>query len=165
MRLGVFYTWRNSVQMSTYYPRAGDMKEKWYVVDAKGEVVGRLASRIAAVLRGKTEPTFHPAVNPNTHVIVLNADKAILTGNKRKEKTYHSHSGYPGGYKAITAEHLENKKPGEVIRRAIKGMLPKNRLGDATMTRVRIYTGDQHPHKAQNPISVNLTRRTGQQEK
>jgi large subunit ribosomal protein L13 len=151
--------------MSTYYPRAGDIIEKWYVVDAKGEVVGRLASRVAAVLRGKYEPTFHPAVNPGTHVIVLNADKAIFTGNKRREKLYHSHSQYPGGYKEISVEQLERKKPGDAVRRAIKGMLPKNRLGDATMKRVRIYTGDQHPHKAQNPTALDITRRAGHQEK
>lgn len=150
--------------MGTYYPRAGDVKEKWFVVDAKGEVVGRLASRIAAVLRGKMEPTFHPAVNPGTHVVVLNADKAIFTGGKMRKKEYHSHSGYPGGYKKVTAESLNQKKPGEVLRRAVKGMLPKNRLGDATMTRLRIYTSDQHPHKAQQPVEIELTRRTGRQE-
>jgi large subunit ribosomal protein L13 len=155
--------------MSTYYPKAGDMKEKWYVVDAKGEVVGRLASRIANVLRGKSEPTFHPAVNPGTHVVVLNADKAVFTGSKLKSKKYHSHSGYPGGYKEISAGALEQKKPGETLRRAIKGMLPKSRLGDASLTRLRIYTSDQHPHQAQNPVAVNLTKsrtaRAGQQEK
>lgn len=155
--------------MSTYYPKAGDMKEKWYVVDAKGEIVGRLAARIASVLRGKTEPTFHPAVNPGTHVIVLNADKAVFTGTKLRNKKYHSHSGYPGGYKEISAGALEQKKPGETLRRAIKGMLPKSRLGDASLTRLRIYTSDEHPHKAQNPVAVNLTKsrtaRAGQQEK
>jgi large subunit ribosomal protein L13 len=143
--------------MGTYYPRGGDMKEKWYVVDAAGEVVGRLASRVAAVLRGKTLPTFHPAVNPNTHVIIVNADKAVLTGRKMRAKLYHSHSGYPGGYKAKTAEELEAKKPGEVLRRAIKGMLPHTRLGDATMTRIRLYAGPAHPHQAQNPEPVKLT--------
>lgn len=151
--------------MGTYYPRAGDLKEKWYVVDAKGEVLGRVASRIAAVLRGKDDPTFHPAVNPRTHVVVLNADKTVLTGNKLREKTYSSHSGYPGGYKEITADKLAEKKPGELLRRAVKGMLPKTRLGNQALTRLRIYTSDQHPHKAQQPQAVELTRKRTRQEK
>ncbi len=145
--------------MSTYYPKAGDIKETWYVVDAKGEVVGRLASQIAAVLRGKNDATFHPAVNANNHVIVINAEKAILTGRKLRQKTYYSHSGYPGGLKEITADELARKKPGDILRRAIKGMLPKNRLGDALQTNVRIYASDSHPHQAQNPKVVNLTKR------
>ena len=149
--------------MGTFYPREGDVNEKWYVVDAKGEVVGRIASRIAAVLRGKMDPKFHPAVNPKTHVVVLNADKAIFTGKKLKTKVYSSHSMYPGGYKEVTAEQLASKKPGDALRRAIKGMLPKTRLGDAALTRVRIYTSDQHPHQAQVPEAVDLTRRTGKE--
>jgi large subunit ribosomal protein L13 len=144
--------------MSTYYPRAGDIKENWYVVDAKGEVVGRLASRIAAILRGKNDTTFHPSVNPHNHVIILNADKAVLTGRKTKTKVYSSHSGYPGGYKEKTAEELEKKKPGEVLRVAVKGMLPKSRLGDALLRNVRIYSTDQHPHKAQNPKVLEPTK-------
>ena len=144
--------------MSTYYPKAGDIKEKWYVVDAKGEVVGRLASRIASVLRGKNDATFHPAVNPQNHVIVLNADKAILTGRKTKQKLYHRHSGYPGGYREETAEHLAARKPGEVLRFAVKGMLPKTKLGDALLTNVRFYTDDKHPHKAQQPEAITLTK-------
>lgn len=146
--------------MSTYYPKAGDVKETWYVVDAKGEVVGRLASRIAAVLRGKNTPTFHPAVNARNHVIVLNADKAILTGRKMRQKKYHSHSGYPGGYKEIQADELARKKPGDILRRAIKGMLPKTRLGDALQRNVRIYNSDTHPHQAQNPKVIELTKRS-----
>lgn len=144
--------------MSTYYPKAGDIKEKWYVVDAKGEVVGRLASRVASVLRGKNDPTFHPAVNAHNHVIVLNADKAILTGRKLRQKKYYSHSGYPGGLKEATADELERRKPGEVLRKAIKGMLPKSRLGDQMYRNVRIYAADAHPHQAQNPEVVTLTK-------
>jgi large subunit ribosomal protein L13 len=145
--------------MSTYYPRPGDLQERWYVVDAKGEVVGRLASRVAALLRGKADPTYHPAVDPKTHVIILNADKVVLTGRKLRQKVYHSHSGYPGGYKQISAEELNRKKPGDVLRRAIEGMLPKTRLGDRLKTHVRIYTGDTHPHAAQMPKVVSLVRR------
>lgn len=147
--------------MSTFYPRSGDVQEKWYVVDAKGEVVGRLASRIAGVLRGKHEPSFHPAVNPRNHVIVLNADKAILTGRKMKSKLYQSHSGYPGGFKEETAESLNRRKPGEVLRRAVKGMLPHNRLGSELLTHLRIYSGGEHPHQAQTPQSIQLTKRRG----
>jgi len=144
--------------MSTYYPKAGDIKEKWYVVDAKGEIVGRLASRIASVLRGKNTATFHPAVNPQNHVIVLNADKAVLTGRKVKQKIYSRHSGYPGGLRQENAESLEKRKPGEVLRFAVKGMLPKSRLGDALLTNVRFYTDDKHPHAAQQPEAITLTK-------
>jgi len=134
------------------------MEEKWYVVDAKGEVVGRLASRIAAVLRGKYSPQFHPAVDPKTHVIVLNADKAILTGRKMKQKMYQWHSGYPHGYKERSAEEMAQKKPGEIMRRAIRGMLPKTRLGDSLIKHVLIYTGADHHHKAQQPQTIQLTK-------
>lgn len=147
--------------MSTYYPRSGDVKEQWYVVDAKGEVVGRLASRIAAVLRGKNDPSFHPAVNPHNHVIVLNADKAVFTGRKMKQKLYQSHSGYPGGFKEQTAEELSRRKPGDALRRAVKGMLPHTRLGDALLTHLRVYTSTEHPHQAQTPQSVELTKHRG----
>jgi large subunit ribosomal protein L13 len=145
--------------MSTYYPRPGDLQEKWFVVDAKGEVVGRLASRIASVLRGKTLPGFHPAVNPNTHVVVLNADKAILTGRKMKSKFYQTHSGYPGGFKQKSAEQMAATKPGEILRHAVKGMLPKSRLGDVLITNLKVYTGDKHPHSAQKPAAITLTKR------
>jgi large subunit ribosomal protein L13 len=144
--------------MGTYYPKAGDIKEKWYVVDAKGEIVGRLASRIASVLRGKNIATFHPAVNPQNHVIVLNADKAVLTGRKTKQKIYSRHSGYPGGLRQETAESLEKRKPGEVLRFAVKGMLPKTSLGSALLTNVRFYTDDKHPHSAQQPETITLTK-------
>jgi large subunit ribosomal protein L13 len=145
--------------MSTFYPRPGDLQEKWFVVDAKGEVVGRLASRVAAVLRGKTLAGFHPAVNPNTHVVVLNADKAILTGRKMKTKMYQTHSGYPGGFKERTAEQMAAKKPGEIVRIAVKGMLPKTRLGDVLLGNLKVYAGDKHPHSAQKPAAINLTKR------
>ncbi|NLD61449.1 50S ribosomal protein L13 [Candidatus Sumerlaeota bacterium] len=145
--------------MNTYYPKTGDVQEKWYVVDAKGEVLGRLASRVAAILRGKNLPTFHPAVDPQAHVIVLNADKVILTGRKLQQKTYSSHSGYPGGYKEATAQELFNRKPTEVLRHAIKGMLPKGTLGATMLTHVRIYTDDKHTHQAQKPEVVSITKK------
>ncbi|MBX7244350.1 MAG: 50S ribosomal protein L13 [Candidatus Sumerlaeaceae bacterium] len=143
---------------STYYPRAKDAQEKWYIVDAKGEVVGRLASRVAAILRGKTRPTFHPAVNSQAHVVVINADKAILTGRKLKQKKYESHSGYPGGFKSKTAEELHREKPGDILRRAINGMLPHTSLGSALKTNLRIYAGESHPHSAQQPEAITVTK-------
>ncbi len=145
-------------QMSTYYPKAGEVKEKWYVVDAKGEVLGRLASRIAAILRGKNLPTFHPAVDPKTHVIVLNAGQFVLTGRKMQTKTYSSHSGYPGGYKEITVDKLVEADPTDVLRRAIKGMLPKGTLGAKMLTHVRLYKGNTHSHQAQQPEVITLTK-------
>lgn len=144
--------------MSTYYPKQGEIKENWVIVDAKGEIVGRVASRIAAVLRGKNNPTFHPAVNPQNHVIVLNADKVVFTGKKLRQKKYFRHSGYPGGIKEETAGALIQRKPTEVLRHAVKGMLPKNRLGDALLRNIRIYAGDTHPHEAQLPSEVTLTK-------
>lgn len=145
--------------MSTYYPKQGDVKETWAVVDAKGEVLGRVASRIAAVLRGKNEPTFHPAVNPHNHVIVLNADKVVLTGKKLRQKKYYHHTGYVGGIREESAGSLLQRKPTEVLRLAVKGMLPKNRLGDALLRNIRIYEGDVHPHQAQLPQEVTLTKK------
>lgn len=144
--------------MSTYYPKAGDLKEKWYVVDAKGEVLGRLASRVAAILRGKHLPTFHPAVDPQTHVIILNADKIVFTGRKLRQKKYHWHSGFPGGYKEATAEEMLRRKPTEVMRHAIKGMLPKGSLGATMLTHVRIYADDKHAHQAQTPEVITVTK-------
>jgi large subunit ribosomal protein L13 len=144
--------------MSTYYPKAGDLKENWIVVDARGEIVGRLASRIASVLRGKNEPTFHPAVNPQNHVIVLNADKVLFTGKKLRQKKYYRHSGYPGGIKEEAAGALMQRKPTEVLRLAVKGMLPHTRLGDALLRNIRIYAGDVHPHQAQLPVDATLTK-------
>ncbi|AXA35252.1 MAG: 50S ribosomal protein L13 [Candidatus Hydrogenedentota bacterium] len=148
--------------MKTFYPRPGDIQEKWYLVDAKGEVVGRLASRVAALLRGKMSPSFHPAVNPKTHVVIINADKAVLTADKMKTKLYRRHSGYPGGLKEATAEELSRKKPGEILRLAIKGMLPKTRLGDRLITHVKVYAGETHPHTAQKPEPIKLTKRAAQ---
>ena len=144
--------------MKTYFPRPGDVKEKWYIVDAQGETLGRLASRIAAVLRGKHLPTFHPAVDPKTHVVVVNAEKVVLTGRKLREKKYYRHSGWPGGLKEATAEQINAKRPGELVRLAVRGMLPKNRLGDRLITHLKVYAGQTHPHTAQKPEAVKLTK-------
>lgn len=144
--------------MKTYYPHPEDIAEKWYLVDAQGETLGRLASRIAAVLRGKHLPTFHPAVNPKTFVVVINADKVVLTGSKLRTKIYYRHSNWPGGLKSATAIELNQRKPGELVRLAVKGMLPKNRLGDRLITHLKVYAGGTHPHAAQKPEPIKLTK-------
>jgi len=147
--------------MGTYSPKPGEIAEKWYVVDAEGQIVGRLAARIAKVLRGKHLPTFSPHWDMGSHVVVVNADKAVLTGRKMRDKVYYHHTGYPGGIKSVTAEKLNERKPGEVLRKAVHGMLPKNRLGRVMRKRLRIFAGPTHRHAAQNPEPLDLhTRET-----
>jgi large subunit ribosomal protein L13 len=150
--------------VKTYTPKQGDLTEKWYVVDAQDQILGRLAARIAAVLRGKCMPTFTPYANMQTHVIVVNADKVRLTGKKMKTKTYYRHTLYPGGIRSTTAEQLLQKKPTELLRRAVRGMIPHNRLGSATMKRLRIYAQPTHPHQAQNPEPLQLITRKAREE-
>jgi len=150
--------------VKTYTPKQGDLTEKWYVVDAQDQILGRLAARIAAVLRGKRMPTFTPYVNMQTHVIVVNAGKVRLTGKKMKTKTYYHHTLYPGGIRSTTAEQLLQKKPTELVRRAVRGMIPHNRLGSATMKRLRIYAQPTHPHQAQNPEPLQLITRKAREE-
>jgi large subunit ribosomal protein L13 len=143
----------------SYYPKASDVQEQWFLVDAKGETVGRLASRIALILRGKNSPTYHPAVNPRNHVVVINADKAVFTGDKARTKQYYWHTQYPGGLRSTTPEKLNARKPGEPLREAVHGMLPKNRLGDALKRNLRIYAGEEHPHQAQAPQTIEITKK------
>ena len=150
--------------MKTYTPKKGDLTDKWYVVDAQDQILGRLAARIAAVLRGKCLPTFTPYANMQTHVIVVNAGKVRLTGKKLKTKTYYHHTLYPGGIRSTTAEQLLQKKPTELVRRAVRGMIPHNRLGSATMKRLRIYAQPTHPHQAQNPEPLQLITRKAREE-
>jgi len=150
--------------VKTYTPKQGDLTEKWYVVDAQDQILGRLAARIAAVLRGKCLPTFTPYANMQTHVIVVNAGKVRLTGKKMKTKTYYRHTLYPGGIRSTTAEQLLQKKPTELVRRAVRGMIPHNRLGSATMKRLRIYAQPTHPHQAQNPEPLQLITRKAREE-
>jgi large subunit ribosomal protein L13 len=124
---------------------------KWFVVDASGQVLGRLATRVATVLRGKHKPIYTPHVDGGDHVIVINAEHVRLTGNKLAAKTYYLHSGYPGGIKAQTAEEILRKHPERVIEKAIKGMLPKNPLGRAMFKKLKVYAGSSHNHEAQKP--------------
>ncbi len=140
----------------TYSAKRSDIKEKWIVVDAKGAVLGRLASNIAARLRGKHNPLFTPHVDSGDWVVVVNADKIVLTGRKWQKKLYYRHSGYIGGLKMITAQKLMEKRPEDLIRFAVKGMLPKNKLGRKLFKKLKVYVGDQHPHAAQQPESLVL---------
>ncbi len=128
---------------------------KWYVVDAEGEVLGRLSSNIASVLRGKHKPSFTPHVDTGDYVIVVNAEKVRLTGAKWEQKEYLSYSGYPGGQKRITAKELLAKKPCSIIEKAVRGMLPKNKLGRAMHKKLFVYEGSEHPHQAQKPEDFN----------
>ena len=135
----------------TYTVRASEIERRWYVVDAADETLGRLASRIARVLEGKHKPTFTPNLDSGDHVIVLNAGRIAVTSNKRETKLYIRHSGYPQGYKEETLGHLLERRPEEVIRRAVKGMLPRNRLGIQQLRKLKVYAGTDHPHQAQRP--------------
>lgn len=142
--------------MKSYMPRNDDFEKKWYLVDASGKRVGRLASRVVSVLRGKGKPQFAPHSDIGDFVVIVNADKVSFTGRKWEEKTYCRHSHYPGGLKSVTARKLETEKPGEVIRKAVWGMLPKNRWQKKLMSRVKVYAGDRHPHEAQNPEVLEI---------
>jgi len=139
------------VKKYTYSARSSDNPNKWWIVNANGEVLGRLASKVAAQLRGKHNPMFTPHVDTGDSVIVINADKILLTGKKWDQKTYYRHSGYIGGLKEITAKKLLEKRPEDLIRFAVKGMLPKNRLGRKLYKKLKVYTGEDHPHEAQRP--------------
>jgi large subunit ribosomal protein L13 len=144
------------VKKYTYSAKDGDVQGKWYVVDASGAVLGRLASAVAARLRGKHNPLFTPHVDTGDFVVVINADKIKLTGKKWVQKLYHRHSGYIGGLKTASARELLEKRPEELVRRAVKGMLPKNKLGSRLYTKLKVYAGGDHPHQAQRPESLHV---------
>ena len=130
--------------------------KQWLIIDAKDQVLGRLASRVALILRGKNKPCFTPNADCGDNVIIINADKVKLTGNKLTDKVYTRHTGYPGGQRTTTPEKLFAKRPTAVVQNAIKGMLPKNRLGSAIFGNLYVYAGEQHPHEAQKPKTINL---------
>lgn len=142
--------------MKTYMAKAETIERKWYVIDASGMVLGRLASQVAAILRGKNKPTFTPHVDTGDHVIILNADKVILTGNKLDQKKYYHHSGFPGGLKETSYRTLMDRKPEFAVREAIRGMLPHNSLGRQMIKKLRVYKGDSHEHQAQMPEVLEL---------
>lgn len=138
----------------TQSAKKGEHKGNWWVVDAEGQVLGRLATTVAARLRGKHNPAFTPHVDTGDSVVVINAEKIVLTGRKLQQKVYYRHSGYIGGLKEITAEKLLEKRPEDLIRHAVKGMLPKNKLGRQLFKKLKVYTGDAHPHAAQQPEAI-----------
>lgn len=142
--------------MSTQVAKPSDIKRSWFVVDLEGKVLGRAATEIARVLRGKHKPIYTPSVDAGDFVIVLNADKIKLTGNKMADKVYYHHTGYPGGIRSINAEKLLAKKPEELIKKAVRGMLPKNKLGRQMIKKLKIYSGADHPHAAQLPKELAL---------
>lgn len=137
--------------MKTWTPKQGEIDKKWLVIDAKDKVLGRVAVETARILRGKHRPQFAPHVDTGDFVIIINASKIRLTGKKLQQKMYYRHSGYPGGLKVTQAETLLKEKPDRVIRLAVRGMLPKNSLGRAQLTKLKVYPGEAHPHAAQKP--------------
>lgn len=135
----------------TYVAKPHEVERKWYVIDADGKVLGRLASQVASILQGKHKPTYTPHVDTGDHVIVVNADKVVLTGKKLEQKLVYRHTGYPGGFKITKYRELMEKNPEKAVRKAIEGMLPKNKLGRAMAQKLRVYAGPDHPHEAQQP--------------
>jgi large subunit ribosomal protein L13 len=144
------------VKKYTYSAKDADVQGKWYVVDASDAVLGRLASAVAARLRGKHNPLFTPHMDVGDFIVVINADKIRLTGKKWVQKLYHRHTGYIGGLKTVSARELMEKRPEELIRKAVKGMLPKNKLGSRLYTKLKVYAGGDHPHEAQRPESLKV---------
>jgi len=142
--------------MSTYMAKPSEIKKKWYVVDAEGKALGRVASEVARLLRGKHKPIFTPHVDTGDYVIVINADKVVLTGKKLQQKMYARHSGYPGGLTVMPYERFLREKPELVIEKAVKGMLPHNRLGRLQGHKLKVYRGTDHPHQAQMPEVWNF---------
>ena len=140
----------------TYSAKAEEITRSWFIVDAAGKPLGRLASEIARVLRGKHRPTFTPHVDTGDFVVVINAEKIHVTGNKLEQKRYWRHSGYPGGIKSRTLAEMLDRRPEEVIRKAVKGMLPRNRLGRKQLTKLKVYAGPDHPHAAQKPKEMEI---------
>lgn len=142
--------------MSTYMAKPNEVERKWYVVDAEGKTLGRLATRIAEVLRGKHKPTFTPHMDTGDYVIVVNAAEVKLTGNKWEQKKYYHHSQYPGGLREMSYEELRKKRPELIVKNAVRGMLPHNKLGEKIFKKLKVYTASDHPHEAQQPEELKL---------
>lgn len=140
----------------TYSPKASEITRDWYVVDAEGQTLGRLASEVARILRGKHKPIYTPHLDTGDCVIIVNAEKIHVTGNKERDKLYYRHSQYPGGFRTLTYEQLKSKHPTRPVEHAVRGMLPKNTLGQQMFKRLRVYTGPDHPHEAQQPKPLRI---------
>jgi large subunit ribosomal protein L13 len=146
-------------KQTSFYAKKEDLDKEWFVVDATDEILGRLASFVAGILRGKHKPTFTPSVDTGDFVVIKNAEKITVTGKKKKEKKYYNHSRFPGGLKETTFEKLIERKPEDVLYRAIKGMLPHNRIGRQMLTKVKIYAGESHPHEPQKPKEISIPKK------
>ncbi|MQA09622.1 MAG: 50S ribosomal protein L13 [Pseudonocardiaceae bacterium] len=144
--------------MPTYSPKPGDINRAWHVIDAEDVVLGRLATHVANLLRGKHKPTFAPHVDTGDFVIIVNAEKVALTGHKREQKLAYRHSGYPGGLRSNTFGELLEKRPARLVEKVVKGMLPKNKLGRAQGRKLKVYAGPEHPHAAQQPKPFEITK-------
>jgi large subunit ribosomal protein L13 len=144
--------------VSTYTPKPGDITRAWHVIDAEGIVLGRLATEVATLLRGKHKPTYAPHVDSGDYVIIVNAEKVVLTGNKRDQKLAYRHSGYPGGLRKRTFGELLDTKPERLVEKVVKGMLPKNKLGRAQAKKLKVYAGPEHPHAAQQPQPFQISK-------
>ena len=142
--------------MRTYSPKASEITREWWVIDAEGMVLGRLSTEVARILRGKHKPSYAPNLDSGDHVIVVNADKVVLTSDKAEKKEVWRHSGFPGGIKSQTYREALDRKPAEAVRRTIKGMLPKTRLGAQMATKLKVYAGPTHPHSAQQPKELHI---------
>jgi large subunit ribosomal protein L13 len=147
---------KEAIRVRTYSPKASEITRKWFVIDAQDLVLGRLSTEAARILRGKHKATYTPHLDTGDHVIVVNADKVVVTANKADQKLVRHHSGYPGGLKTTRFADAHAAKPEETIRRAVRGMLPKNRLGRQMLTKLKVYAGPQHPHAAQTPVALDL---------
>lgn len=142
----------------TYSPKASELEHRWYVVDATGIPLGRLSSSVATIIRGKHKPTYAPHMDGGDYVVVINAEKVAATGNKETDKTYYRHSGYPGGIRSMTLGQMRERYPERVIETAVRGMLPKNKLGRAMFIKLKVYAGGEHPHAAQSPEPLTLAK-------
>jgi large subunit ribosomal protein L13 len=142
--------------MRTFFPKKGDIEPRWFVIDAEGQVLGRLSTTIANILSGKSKPTYTPFLDTGDHVIVINAEKVVLTGKKETGKVYRSHSLYPGGLKQREARFVRAEKPEHMIEEAVWGMLPKSRLGRKMLKKLKVYRGEKHPHEAQKPEALKV---------
>ncbi|MDW3216186.1 MAG: 50S ribosomal protein L13 [Ilumatobacteraceae bacterium] len=144
--------------MKTYTPKSSEITREWHIVDAEGMVVGRMATEVARLLRGKHKPTYSPHIDTGDHVIIINADKVIMTGDKAAKKQIYRHSGYPGGIKSETFDKFLARKPADAVRRTVRGMVPKGPLGRQQMTKLKVYAGPEHPHHAQAPKPFEIKR-------
>jgi large subunit ribosomal protein L13 len=157
IRPGHIHQEAKATTVRTYSPKPGDVQRQWHVIDATDVVLGRLASQAATLLRGKHKPVYAPHVDTGDFVIIVNADKVHLSGNKRDQKMAYRHSGYPGGLRAVPYRDLLERNPAKAVEKAVKGMLPKNTLGRQMLSKLKVYAGPDHPHQAQQPVPFEIT--------